>query len=76
MEVVGASAGGLVDLEAPVSETDEVALERLGRLRGVGRRSAEYVLLRGSGRLHVFPGDGVGAQQPPPLARPDRPLGL
>src|SRR5262249_8966406 len=53
---------GLVDLEALASENDEVALERLSRLRGVGRWSAEYVLLRGLGRLHVFPGDDVGAR--------------
>jgi DNA-3-methyladenine glycosylase II len=36
--------------------------ERLRRLRGVGRWSAEYVLLRGLGRLDVFPGDDVGAR--------------
>jgi DNA-3-methyladenine glycosylase II len=27
----------------------------------IGRWTAEYVLLRGLGRLHVFPGDDVGA---------------
>jgi DNA-3-methyladenine glycosylase II len=31
-------------------------------LRGVGRWPSEYVLLRGLGRLHVFPGDDVGAR--------------
>lgn len=31
-------------------------------LRGVGRWSAEYVLLRGLGRIETFPGDDVGAQ--------------
>jgi DNA-3-methyladenine glycosylase II len=31
-------------------------------LRGVGRWTAEYALLRGLGRLHVFPGDDVGAR--------------
>ncbi len=31
-------------------------------LRGVGRWTAEYVLLRGLGRLDMFPGDDVGAQ--------------
>jgi DNA-3-methyladenine glycosylase II len=34
----------------------------LVELRGIGRWTAEYVLLRGLGRLHVFPGDDVGAQ--------------
>lgn len=41
---------------------DRAALERLRALRGVGRWSAEYALLRGLGRLHVFPGDDVGAR--------------
>jgi DNA-3-methyladenine glycosylase II len=36
---------------------------RLVELRGVGRWSAEYVLLRGLGRTHVFPGDDVGARK-------------
>lgn len=31
-------------------------------LRGVGRWSAEYMLLRGLGRIDTFPGDDVGAQ--------------
>jgi DNA-3-methyladenine glycosylase II len=35
---------------------------RLMDLRGVGRWSAEYVMLRGLGRLDVFPGDDVGAR--------------
>jgi 3-methyladenine DNA glycosylase/8-oxoguanine DNA glycosylase len=35
---------------------------RLLELRGVGRWTAEYVLLRGYGRLHVLRGDDVGAQ--------------
>ena len=47
--------GGLEQLE------DAAAIERLTSLRGIGRWTAEYVLLRGLGRLHVFPGDDVGA---------------
>jgi DNA-3-methyladenine glycosylase II len=38
------------------------AVERLLELRGVGRWTAEYVLLRGLGRTDVFPGDDVGAR--------------
>lgn len=41
---------------------DDAALERLLALRGIGRWSGEYALLRGLGRLHVFPGDDVGAR--------------
>ena len=58
----GAVAEGHLDLEALASESDEVALDRLSRVRGVGRWTGEYVLLRGLGRLHVFPGDDVGAR--------------
>ena len=36
-------------------------MERLTSLRGIGRWTAEYVLLRGLGRLHIFPGDDIGA---------------
>jgi DNA-3-methyladenine glycosylase II len=39
---------------------DAAASERLRSLRGVGRWTAEYVMLRGLGRLNVFPADDVG----------------
>ncbi len=51
-----------VDLESIEALDDEAALEQLHQLRGVGRWSAEYVLLRGMGRTNLFPGDDVGAQ--------------
>ena len=57
-----AIAEGYLDLEAMATEPDEIVVDRLCRLRGVGRWTAEYVLLRGLGRLHVFPGDDVGAR--------------
>jgi DNA-3-methyladenine glycosylase II len=52
-----------LDLEALSNNIDVDACERLLELRGIGRWTAEYVLLRGLGRLHVFPGDDVGAQK-------------
>jgi DNA-3-methyladenine glycosylase II len=52
-----------VDLEMLSSKDDSMACAELLALRGVGRWSAEYVMLRGLGRLHVFPGDDVGAQK-------------
>jgi DNA-3-methyladenine glycosylase II len=52
-----------LDLEALSNNTDVEACGRLLELRGVGRWTAECVLLRGLGRLHVFPGDDVGAQK-------------
>lgn len=43
-----------------LDETEAVA--KLMELRGVGRWTAEYVLLRGLGRTSMFPGDDVGAR--------------
>ncbi len=51
-----------LDLESIETLDEEAALEQLYQLRGVGRWSAEYVLLRGMGRTTLFPGDDVGAQ--------------
>lgn len=39
------------------------AMARLRAFKGVGRWSAEYVLLRGLGRWSVFPGDDVGGRR-------------
>ncbi|GAB1470850.1 DNA-3-methyladenine glycosylase [Chloroflexota bacterium] len=41
---------------------DKEAVKYLCGLRGVGRWTAEYFLLRGMGRTHIFPGDDVGAR--------------
>ncbi len=47
----------------PLESLDEhAAVAWLMRLRGVGRWTAEYVLLRGLGRTSMFPGDDVGAR--------------
>jgi DNA-3-methyladenine glycosylase II len=68
-----AKARSIIELAAAISagtftptmiETldDREAVQVLLRLRGVGRWTAEYALLRGLGRLNVFPGDDVGAR--------------
>jgi len=62
IELAQTSAHGHADLEGLAALSDEEAVVRLCRLRGVGRWTAEYVLLRGLGRLHIFPGDDVGAR--------------
>jgi DNA-3-methyladenine glycosylase II len=54
---------GIVDVERLEHDGDTDAVARLRELNGVGRWTAEYVLLRGLGRLNVFPGDDVGAQK-------------
>jgi DNA-3-methyladenine glycosylase II len=55
--------GGAIELDALALASDAEVCARLLQLRGVGRWTAEYVSLRGLGRLHVFPGDDVGAQK-------------
>ncbi len=67
--------GGTLRLDDLAHLDDATAISRLCELDGIGRWSAEYVLLRGLGRLQVFPGDDVGARnklsrwlsQPEPL---------
>jgi DNA-3-methyladenine glycosylase II len=41
---------------------DDDAIARLLQIRGVGRWTAEYVMLRGFGRINIFPGDDVGGR--------------
>ncbi len=61
VETARAVVAGDLDLESLEHMDDGSAVERLTSIRGVGRWTAEYVMLRGLGRLHVFPGDDVGA---------------
>ncbi len=51
-----------LDLEDLEKKDDGEAAEALRKISGVGRWTAEYVLLRGLRRLAVLPGDDVGAQ--------------
>lgn len=62
LELARSVAGGDLDVESLPALSDHAAVARLEELRGVGRWTAEYVLLRGLGRTHVFPGDDVGAR--------------
>lgn len=62
IELARRVASGTLDLNALVQADDEDATAALVALPGIGRWSAEYVLLRGLGRLGVFPGDDVGAR--------------
>lgn len=50
------------DFQTLTNCSNEEVMKFLLGLRGVGRWTAEYVLLRGLGRLDVFPGDDVGAR--------------
>ena len=51
------------DLSLLECMNNEEVRTSVASLRGVGRWTAEYVLLRGLGRLETFPGDDVGAQK-------------
>lgn len=64
-ELIGlgkAITSGQLDLNALEALDNQEATARLLELPGVGRWTAEYVLLRGLGRVDVFPGDDVGAR--------------
>lgn len=61
-ELAMAVASGRVDLESTNGMSDQDAVKYLSSLRGIGRWSAEYVLLRGLGRIDSFPGDDIGAR--------------
>lgn len=61
-ELAGAVVQGELDLEAMTELDEETVRTRLRQLWGVGRWTAEYAPLRGLGRLHIFPGDDVGAR--------------
>jgi DNA-3-methyladenine glycosylase II len=63
IELAQSVAEGRLDLEGLVTLPDDEAVKRLCELRGIGRWTAEYVLLRGLGRTHIFPGDDVGARK-------------
>jgi DNA-3-methyladenine glycosylase II len=51
-----------LDLDRIEDLDDEAALKELYQLSGAGRWTAQYVLLRGMGRLNVFPDDDIGAR--------------
>lgn len=55
-------AAGEIDSQTLEGLDNSSVVNHLLELRGIGRWSAEYVLLRGLGRLDVYPGDDVGAR--------------
>jgi len=55
-------ASGTIDLESLHDVDNERAYATLVDLTGIGRWSAEYILLRGLGRWQILPGDDVGAR--------------
>jgi len=62
IELAQSIAGGQFQPASLEHASDRDVLARLQQLRGIGRWTAEYVLLRGLGRTNSFPGDDVGAR--------------
>ena len=63
IELAQAIMANQVDLEQLEKLDNAEALTRLCQLRGVGRWTGEYILLRGLGRLDVFPAGDVGGRR-------------
>jgi len=63
LELARTVDSGKVDLEGLSELDDDTVRQTLVRMRGVGRWTAEYAMLRGLGRLSIFPGDDVGARK-------------
>jgi DNA-3-methyladenine glycosylase II len=61
LKLADMAAAGELELEGFEQLDDAAVVESLVRRRGIGRWSADYVLLRGLGRLHVFPRGDSGA---------------
>jgi DNA-3-methyladenine glycosylase II len=61
LDLARAAAAGSFDLARFEAIDDEHVIRALVQRRGIGRWSADYVLLRGLGRLHVFPHTDIGA---------------
>jgi DNA-3-methyladenine glycosylase II len=61
LELADAAEAGELELEVFEQLDDAAVVDALVQRRGIGRWSADYVLLRGLGRLHVFPRGDSGA---------------
>ena len=55
--------GGELDLESLRKKSDESVVSELTKIKGIGRWSAEYVLVRGMGRVNSLPADDLGIQR-------------
>ena len=52
-----------LDLESLRARDDESAVAELTKIKGIGRWSAEYTLVRGMGRVNSLPADDLGIQR-------------
>lgn len=61
-EIAAKAVSGELELKALAVADNDSVMRELQRLYGVGRWTAEYVLLRGLGRLDMFPDGDSGAR--------------
>jgi DNA-3-methyladenine glycosylase II len=62
LEIAHRAAAGELDREAFAKLSDEDAIKRLCKIKGVGRWTAEIALMRGLGRSDVFAAGDLGLQ--------------
>jgi DNA-3-methyladenine glycosylase II len=62
IDLAAAQLAGRLSIEALAELDDEAAMSSLRQFHGIGSWTAEYVLLRGLGRLHIYPGNDSGAR--------------
>jgi DNA-3-methyladenine glycosylase II len=56
-------SSGKLDIERLRELDDELAVDALMSIRGIGRWTAEYVLIRGMARINSLPADDLGIQR-------------
>lgn len=62
LHIARGGADGKMDLDRLASQDDERVMETLLKIPGVGSWTAEYIMLRGLGRLNSLPAGDVGLQ--------------
>jgi len=62
LNLASLAVDGRMNLEALADRDDDSVMSSILPLPGIGRWTAEYVMLRGLGRLHTIPADDVGIQ--------------
>ena len=62
-ELAGKVGRRELDLESLRALDDESAVAELTKIKGIGRWSAEYALVRGMGRVNSLPADDLGIQR-------------
>ena len=62
LELADNLVSGRINFDSLEKMDNETVIASLLEIRGIGRWTAEYVLLRGLKPLNVFPGDDVGAR--------------